>query len=424
MQTRRITLILLLAGLTLAQSAAPATLNLKSLIEEGLANNPQRKALSEDINAAVSRVSQAGALPDPSISLNLLNLPIANPGFDQEAMSGKQIAFKQGLPFPGKLKLKAQISEVGVELTRNQYAEATNALVRNISKTYYSLAYTDAAIATIGKNQQLLREFVKVAEQKYAVGQGLQQDVLKAQVELSLMTERIINLQQQRSRLEADLNLLLNRPVEQALGSTEALHFQALTANYVNLRKLALEQRPLLKIWQDRLEQSDYKINLARKNLLPDFAVTAAYTQRSVLQNGNGGADFLTAGISLNLPIYASSKQKQQVSEQQIIRKSLVERRISVQQSIERELDHALTELQKNAELVELYGTGIVPQAGQSLESALTGYQTDKVDFLTLINSEMTLFKLELKYIKLISSYNKNKADLEFIIGSALPVNN
>ncbi len=423
MELRRLILITLVAGVTLTQSLAAEPLNLESLIKEGLENNPQRKALGEDIKAAESRVSQASALPDPTLSLNLLNLPISNLGFDQEPMSGKQVAFKQGLPFPGKLKLKAEISSVGVNLTESQYAEATNGLVKSITKFYYDIFYTDEAIATIDKNQQLLREFLKVAEQKYVVGKGLQQDVLKAQVELSLMTERIINLRQKREQLEAGLNQLLNRPVTQDVPAAQRPVFKAQTLSFDQLRELAIQNRPLLDFWKNRLLQSDRKIALARKNLLPDFAVTAAYTQRSVLTNGLGGADFLTTGISLNLPIYARSKQKQQVVEQQIMQKSLEERRESVLQTVERDIDNALTELNKTADLVELYRSGIVPQAGQSLESSLIGYQTDKVDFLTLISSQMTLLKLELEYTRLISTYYKNIAELEFIIGTSLPTN-
>jgi len=415
--------MLVITGLAFGQNLAAEPLTLEGLIREGLANNPQRKALNEDISAAETRVSQSSALPDPSVSLNFLNLPVSNLGFDQEPMTGKQVVFKQALPFPGKLKLKEQITEVGVTLSKNQYAEATNALVSNISKTYYDLLFIDEAITTINKNKQLLGEFLKVAEQKYAVGKGLQQDVLKAQVELSLMTERIINLHQQRERIEARLNLLLNRPSDQVVGQAAQVPFTPQTFSYRALKKIALENRPVLKLWENRLAQSAHKIDLARKNLLPDFAMTAAYTQRSVLQNGLGGADFFTTGLSLNLPIYARSKQKQQVNEQRILRKGLEERLESVRKTVEQDLDIALTELNKTAQLVELYRSGIVPQAGQSLESSLTGYQTDKVDFLTLISSQMTLLNLELEYVRLISTYNKNIADLEFIIGSSLPVN-
>lgn len=418
----RIVLTIILTSTAYTQMPMSNAVVLEDLIQEGLANNPLRHAYYEDIGIAESKVSQSGALPDPMLSLNLMNLPFENFGFDQEPMSGKQVAFKQGIPFPGKLGLKEQIAKVGVEISNDQYAEVSNGLVRDISKTYYDLFFVDEAIATINKNRQLVSELLKVAEQKYAVGKGLQQDVLKAQVELSLMTERLISLNQNRDRLEANLNALLNRPIDQPFGSTHKPLIRQYSLSYAELKAIGDENRPLLKQWQNRIERSDRKIELAKKNLLPDFAISAAYTQRDILQSGMGGADFLSTGISLNLPIYARSKQKQNISEKRIEKKSIKDRRETVQQTVYRDINNGLTELNENTKLLELYRTGIIPQAAQSLESTITGYQTDKVDFLTLISSQMTLFNLELEYAKLISKQNKNIVDLEYSIGTSLPL--
>ncbi|NQT63729.1 MAG: TolC family protein [Candidatus Marinimicrobia bacterium] len=423
MQIQKLLLLVTLTSLSFGQVTAIKQIDLQDLIKEGLSNNPFRQAYYEDIGIAESKVSQSGALPDPMLSLNLMNLPFENFGFDQEPMSGKQVAFKQGIPFPGKLGLKEQIAKVGVKISNDQYAEVSNGLVRDISKTYYDLFFVDEAIATIDKNRQLVSELLKVAEQKYAVGKGLQQDVLKAQVELSLMTERLISLNQSRDRIEANLNALLNRPIDQSFGSIQKPQIKQYSLSFAELKAIGDENRPLLKQWQNRIERSGRKIELAKKNLLPDFAISAAYTQRDILQSGMGGADFLSTGISLNLPIYAKSKQKQNINEKRIEQKSLEERREGVQQKVYRDISNGLTELIENTELLELYRTGIIPQAAQSLESTLTGYQTDKVDFLTLISSQMTLFNLELEYAKLISKHNKNIVDLEFFIGTSLPLN-
>ena len=357
------------------------------------------------------------------LSLNLMNLPFENLGFDQEPMSGKQIMIMQGIPFPGKLNLKGQIAKSGVDIARNQYAEETNALTKNIIKTYYDLFFVDEAISTVKKNRQLLSEFLKVAEQKYAVGKGLQQDVLKAQVQLSLMTEKIINFQQKREIIKSYLNQLLNRPIDGSMGPTQKPDFKSISTQYAQLIEIAEAKRPVLIAWQNRVRRSEKKIELARKNLFPDLAITASYTQRDILQSGMGGADFLSTGISLNLPIYARSKQKQHITETQIELKSLQERYESVQQKVYQDINNGLTELNNNADLLELYRTGIVPQAAQSLESSLTGYQTDKVDFLTLISSELTLFNLELEHLRLLSAYQINIAELEFTIGASLPGN-
>jgi len=133
-----------------------------------------------------------------------------------------------------------------------------------------------------------------------------------------------------------------------------------------------------------------------------------------------GGVDYLSLGVSLNLPIYSGRKQKQKVQEQQILVRSQEENLEALQQNIDAALDRELADLTRHADLLELYRSGIIPQAAQSLESTLTGYQTDKVDFLTLIASQMTLFNLELKQAHNLSDFEKDLVELEYLVGSPI----
>ena len=170
-------------------------------------------------------------------------------------------------------------------------------------------------------------------------------------------------------------------------------------------------------VWQSRADQSGEQISLARKNYWPDFTLSLAYTQRDVLQNGSGGVDFLSGGISLNVPLYFWRKQGKMVEEKKLLKNQADENYLNIKNQVMVELDNALTGLDKNAEQLELYKTGIIPQATQSLQSAIIGYQTDKVDFLTLVNNQLTLFSLELEYTRILSEYYKNLAQLDFIAG-------
>ena len=405
---------LFIAG-SFAQEIKPLILN--NLIEEALTNNPQLKAYYHAAEADAAKIPQAGSLPDPVLSLNAMNLPADNLVFDQEPMTGKQVAVMQKFPFPGKLGLQEHIAEKNREVSNAEYCEMRNQLVQNVRMLYYDLYYADKSIATTKKNQSLLNEFVKIAETKYSVGKGLQQDVLKAQVELSRMTDRLITLKQKREQLEAKLNAMLNRPVTQPLGPTIELQDSVHSFNHSQMEKIVADNRPLLKVWQSRADQSGEQISLARKNYWPDFTLSLAYTQRDVLQNGSGGVDFLSGGISLNVPLYFWRKQGKMVEEKKLLKNQADENYLNIKNQVMAELDNALTGLDKNAEQLELYKTGIIPQATQSLQSAIIGYQTDKVDFLTLVNNQLTLFSLELEYTRILSEYYKNLAQLDFIAG-------
>ncbi|MCB0316581.1 MAG: TolC family protein, partial [Calditrichaeota bacterium] len=252
---------------------------------------------------------------DPVLSVNLMNLPVSSFAFDQEPMTGKQIGIMQMFPFPGKQGLKEDIAREGAAVSEARYRELRNQLVKNVKSAYYDLFLVDKSLETVHKNIGVLQEFVRIAETKYSVGGGLQQDVLRAQVELSKLTDRRINLQKQRESVEARLNALLNRPVATPAGQPETVVFTPFLFSLDSLKSLAEHNRPLLQAWEATIRQRDEQVNLARKAYLPDFSLGVAYTQRDVLQNGMGGGDFLSGMLSVKVPLYFRRKQRRQVEE-------------------------------------------------------------------------------------------------------------
>ena len=149
----------------------------------------------------------------------------------------------------------------------------------------------------------------------------------------------------------------------------------------------------------------------------PDIGIFMAYTQRDELQNGNPGHDFLSGGISLNIPLYSGAKQSKKVEESQYSKNMISERYSEILNQVYFDLENTRSSVRKNARLVELFRHEIIPQARQSVESALVGYQTDKIDFLTLINNQITLFNYDLDYYRVLTDYNKDLARLEFLTG-------
>jgi outer membrane protein TolC len=393
---------------------------LDQLIEVALEKNPQLQSFYSATLADSARIPQSGALPDPVISLNLLNIPTNSFAFDQEPMTGKQIALKQIFPFPGKLGLNEKISSEKAAISIANYQEYKNQIIKNLKIAYYDLFFLDKAIEITNKNQLLVQEFAKIAQTKYSVGKGLQQDVLKAQVEFSKMTEKLIQLEQKREVKQSQINTIINVPVNSKLGKAIEPDFRRLDENFDTLKTIAANNRPLLRGWESMKKQNNLKIDLAQKDSWPDFSLFIAYTQREELQNGSPGYDFLSGGISLNLPIYSGHKQSKKVEETQFTKNMIDERYTQVLNKVYFELENTRSSTQKNAKLIELFKTGIIPQASQSVESALVGYQTDKVDFLTLINNQITLFNYELDYYRVLMDYNKDITSLEFLTGTSL----
>ena len=402
----------LLLSMMSAQTS-DSTMALDELIQEALQNNPDLQSAEKRWQASLAKIPQAGALPDPTLSLNLLNVPVTTFVFDQEAMTGKQIALTQKFPFPGKLGLRENIARENAAVMKAQYQELENQLVKNVKITFYELCLIDKSIETVDKNTQALKEFVRVTETRYSVGTGLQQDVLRAQVELSKMIDQRIKLRQKRETLEAQLNMLLNRPPGSPVPPSPELAYVPFTHTLASLQALADRHRPLLMAWQSVIKQTEQKVRLARKNYFPDFSLTLGYTQRNQLQNGAGGADFLTGKLNIQVPLYFWRKQRKQVEETRFNLSSIQHKYQQIQNQVYATLDKTLENIVQYARLIDLFRTGIIPQASQSLQSAVAGYQTDKVDFLTLLTNQINLFNFELDYYRLLSEYYKSLAELE-----------
>ncbi len=410
---------LLLPYLIQAQPA-DSTLVLDELIQKVVTQNPELQSSHEDWKAGETRISQQQALPDPTLGLNLMNMPVNSFAFDQEPMTGKQISLMQAFPFPGKRNLKGEIAKSESEMYLQQHRELKNQLIKQIRQAYYDLYYIDRALATVNHNRERLTEFVEIAETRYSVGNGLQQDVMRAQVALSKMIDKELKLQQQRESTQARINSLINEPANAPLGKATAPEIKSNNTSLDSLLQIAKQESPLLASWKTVVQRSEQQVDLALKDRYPDFSVGVAYTQRNQLKNGMKGYDFLSAMVNIKLPLYHNRKQDQNVQQHRINRSSMEYRYQNAERSLEQRLQQTLSDVQKNQRLVDLYATGIIPQAEESLESSLEGYQNDKVDFLSLLDSEMTLFQFRLDYHRFLADYHKAVAELNALTGAEI----
>ncbi|MCK5076268.1 MAG: TolC family protein [Calditrichia bacterium] len=413
-------ILLVLSHTNLFSQTEQPVLELEQLVVEGIEKNPVLNASMNEFQAAKAKIPQAGSLPDPTLSFNLMNIPINSFELDQEAMTGKQLAFMQPFPFPGKLGLKEKIAEEAAKTAKYQYEENKIQLINQIKQIYYSLYYFDHAIEITTKNKTILYEFVKIAETRYSVGKGIQQDVLKAQVELSKLEDKLINLKRKRESFAANLNKILNRDAGSFVTKTGFLEFNSYTFTPDQLENQAEKNKPAFKAYQALIRKSQKGIKLAKKQYWPDFSLGIAYTQREVLQNGMGGNDFISGVFSMKVPLYFWKKQRKKVEETSLMKNKVEDIYSDIRNGVFAGIDDQLQSLKKNSELIELYKSGIIPQASQSLNSAIAGYQTDKVNFLTLLHNQIVLFNYELEYLKVLSNYYKNLTRLEALTGTNL----
>ncbi len=394
-------------------------LQLQDAISEALNSNPGLARVGSFAKALAKKPSQAESLPDPHLSLNARNLPTDTFNLEQEPMTQLQVGIMQAFPFPGKLALRKKTAQYQAQAAEKSVNETRLSLIRQVKTRWWAIFKNDMALEIIGQNKTLLTQFVEIAQTKYKVGKGLQQDVLLAQLELSKLLDLEITLHAKRRKTEASLNGLLNRPTDQGIQLPKTVS-ETLppVPNEKRLLQDYKKDRPLLAAFKDRIFAARSRLNLAKKGYEPDFKLGAVYGYRGGQNPGRGDrSDFVSLLFSMNLPVYGKNKQSkaidQRLHELTTARWMLADQ----QKQIESEISSALASYRQLSAQVSLFKTGIIPQAKQTVASMLSGYQVNKVDFLNLVRAQLTLYNFEIQYWKTLSEANITLAQLAHMIG-------
>ena len=280
----------------------------------------------------------------------------------------------------------------------------------------------DRALETVEQNKQLLRQFITVAKTKYETGKGLQQDVLLSQLELSKLMDQEIQLNAIRHNQSIQLNILMDRPAsEQVILSEQVSKAMPDLAEESVLYLRAESAGPRLKQVESQVEAAQYRLDLAERDYYPDFKLGVTYGDRTgdnPLPGGGARSDFVSVMVGVKVPLYASRKQSKAVSQKsrelQKSRYALLDEKGKVMAAI----SSAITDYRRAKQQFSLFGSGIVPQAQQTVQSMLAGYQVSEVDFLNLVRSQITLFNYELRYWKALSDAQQALARLEAAVGA------
>jgi len=421
-----LTIFLTLISIGWNSSSGRAEESVLSLAEAeriALKVNPGLASMASRARAIAEIPPQVGTLPDPHLAFDAVNLPVDSFSTTQENMTQLRVGLSQEIPFPGKLRTREEAARFEAESADFDVKETSLRLIRNVHISWWNLFYLDRALEIIGRNEKLLRQFIRIAETKYKVGKGLQQDVLLAQVELSKLLDINIQLVGARRDEEARMNALMNRPTHIAVhlpGKVE--ESLPRMPEETKLHQIALAARPLLASQSERIKAAEKKVNLAELDYYPDFKIGAGYGFRQGNNTGrnNSRADFLTMGVSLNLPLYTGTKQDRALEQRKA---EVAKENFSLQdirEAVWAEASTALADYNKTKDQASLFKTGIIPQASQTVASMLAGYQVNKVDFLNLVRSQITLYNFETQYWRALTGARQSLARLEAAIGKKI----
>jgi outer membrane protein TolC len=390
---------------------------LATLIAETLQNNPEIQASLREREAAQQRISPAEALDDPMLEAGVINAPLASSPFNREDMTMKMIGLSQRFPFPGKRGLRKEVASKDAEAISYGYQETVNRVVRDLRIAYFDLGLIVEMTQSVEKNKLILEHFLQIAEGRYQVGEGSQADVLKAQTQVSRMLDELLRLARERPMIEAELIRALGRSTYAGELIPESLPMHQTSLNLESLRERAMTQRPQLLALQSLTARNKKAVELVQKEYYPDFDVRLSYGQRDRMLDNTSRPDMVSLTVAVNLPIWHNSKIEPRIAESQAMYHQALDLYQVQTNEIAAKLRQQGATAEQNLKSVQLYQTTILPQARLTVESALAAYRVNRVDFLTLLDSQMTVFNYEINLATAIANYNKALAEIDLLTG-------
>lgn len=391
-------------------SAENQTLN--SLIEECLKNNPQIQAARFRYEAAKARVTLLRTLADPRFEYEYDKITA-----DMDAvMKGKTgpmrtFAISQEFPFPTKLFLRKESAQKEANSYEQEYKETERKVIKDLKEAYYQLFLNDKKITITRENLDLLSQFVEIANKKYAVLKGSQQDSLKAQVEYSKLSNQLVLLEQEKKISQDMLNSLLSRSQDTGIGNAEERNSKGLELNEQDILMLAKENRPELKSFKEMVRKTEIDYVLAKQEYLPDVMI-------KYKKEASGGAGSWAGMVGVSFPLWFWEKQNSFVKEAQA-NLGVVKAEYQAQENMVLfESRSAFAKFEAAKKLVVMYETGILPQAQAALETARRGYAADTVGFLDVLDSLRTMREFQMEYFESLANLEIALADLERSVGT------
>ena len=392
-----------------------APLDLKWLIREALEHNPEIIASQKRLNAAKAKISQARSLDDTSVSVGsyyMSNNPINING--QTELLQQRYSISQKIPFPGKLRLRSEVAIEETNIMGKDSETKVQEIIALIKSAFYELYYINCAIDITDENRDLLRKFARIAETKYSVGKATQRDALAAQVELSTLANSLIILNKETESIIARLNSLLDRSPQTHLWKPSPFEKHTLNLTLKELEDIAMKNRPELKRFDHAVKRNEANLKLSKKDsYYSDFEPMVEYMQE------DGRPDQWSSALTINVPwLWPKNRSKVKESKEDLSAAKSEYRFINNKTLFE--VKDFFVKIQSSESTMDLYKTGVIPQAEQSLKAARIGYETDQVDFLTLIDSQRILLNSKLLYIRALADFEQNLANMERAVGVQL----
>jgi len=387
-------------------------LSLEPLIKEAKEKNPDILAAKKRWDASLSRVPQAKSLDNPSVGVSFMKIPKGTFKVKSTMPEDRTLSITQMFPFFGKLPLKGKIALVESQMIAAEYKNKELEVINAVKNAYYDLFLNYKEIELNQQGLVFLENISKIAEAKYVVGDAMQEELFKINLEIAGLSNTIVNLKEVKRAKETRLNSLLNRDPEAPLGVPALSEDLSFNKDINSLYRLTLENQPELLMFSYAIERNKHAESLAKKSSLPD--IMSGIVLRGL---GTGSFGIWDLMLSFSVPFWFWSKQRYEIKEAIA---DLEEARAAYQAmknkmlSETKDLATKATVARNN---IYLYKNNLIPLLENSIASSLSGYRSGKGDIMMLLDNERMLIETRMNYYKALVEYNMNLADLERAVG-------
>lgn len=403
------------SGMSRAEEPPGATL--ESLLAHARQHNPEVAAVGFDASAATERIAPAGALPDPTLRMELQN--VTNIGSDAKPnllpgrIGGTKYTVIQPLVLWGKRDLKTAQAQAEADQAKGRQSAAWSDLAARIRSAYAQFYLAHRLVSLTQENFDLASGIADIAQARYAAGRVAQQDAIRARVELTAMKAELLSLKNERHHLHVQLNALLGRTPEAPLATPMLLPPLPAEARLISAELHSrLDSSPLLQVEDAGVTAAENNRELAYRNRYPDVAVGISPTQ-----TGNR-IGMWEAMVELNIPLQQESRRSREREAEAGLR-AAQSRRENLKLKLAADLDSMLAELALNRELAQLAHGSLLPQAQANFEAALAGYEGGRVDFATLLDAQRQIRRARQDELKAQAAAQARLADIERLLGAA-----
>ncbi|MEL6499714.1 MAG: TolC family protein [Planctomycetota bacterium] len=388
-------------------------------VRYALYHSPKVEAAYQRWAAAAERLPQVRSLPDPRVNFGFFLDEVETRTGAQQA----RVGVSQSFPWPGLLSDREDAAALAARAAWQQFEAARLTVTERVVETLHEVAYLDAAIRITGDNLELLTSFEEVVRARYRVGSGSHPELVRVQVELGQLEDRLAQLRAMRPTYVADLNAALNRPTGAPVESLTELPGRVASVDGPALAEIARRSNPVLLALDERIEEQRIRTDVARKEGLPDFTVGLDYivTNEAIDSSiAESGDDPILLSFGITVPLWRD-KYDAGIREALARRLAVSYERADEANQITASIQRAWFEHTDADRRVRLFETTLIPKAEESLRASLTGFRAGETSFLDLLDTERTLLEFAVSAERARADRGQALARLNTLVGQAVP---